>query len=144
MIRLFKDKDAKDCSEIMLKCIGQFKNYSRENKKFLVKVSQPNSLIEKSKNLLFYVYEKEGKILGTGAFDKGEIRTMFVDPEHQKKGIGQKILDFLIKQTKSKDCTKVWLGANPEAEGFYKKKGFRKIREDNEFNFRTIIMEKKI
>jgi len=144
MIRLFKEKDAEECSRIMLKCIEQFDNYTKENKDFLVKMSQPDKLIEKSKKLLFYIYEENEKILGTGVLDNGEIRTMFVDPEYQGKGIGRKILDFLIKLAKSKGYHKVWVGANPEAEGFYKKQGFKKIREENDFNFRTIIMERKI
>lgn len=128
----------------MLKCIEQFDNYTKENRDFLIKVSQPDSLIKKSKKLLFYVYEENGKILGTGAFDKGEVRTMFIALEYQGKGIGRKILDFLIKLAKFKKYNKVWLGANPEAEGFYKKQGFKRIREENDFNFRTIVMEKEI
>lgn len=144
MIRPFKKEDAERCSKIMLKCIKQFDSYTKENKDFLIKMSQIDKLIEKAQKTMFYVYEKDGEILGTGVFNNGEIRTMFIDPKHQRKGIGKKILGFLIKLAKSKGYNKVWVGVNPDAEKFYKKQGFKKIREENDFNFRTIIMEKEI
>ena len=69
---------------------------------------------------------------------------MFIEPSKQKKGIGTEILNYLIKLAKSKGYSKVWAGANPDAEEFYTKKGFIKKEEKNDFNFRIIIMEKEI
>jgi len=142
MIKIFNDGDAKRCSEIMLKCVDKFEGYSKENKDFLIKMSQPDKLIEKARKTMFYVYQENGKILGTGVFDNGEIRTMFVDPEYQGKGIGERILKFLVNLGKSKGYKRFFLGANPEAEGFYEKMGFIKTGETNDFNFRTINMER--
>ncbi|MFA5174576.1 MAG: GNAT family N-acetyltransferase [Candidatus Pacearchaeota archaeon] len=143
MIRIFKQEDAKICSKIMIKCIHKnLTSLSKENKEFMIKMSQPDKLIEKSQKVLFYVYEIENKILGTGALDRDEIRTMFVDPIYQKKGIGKEMLNFLINLAKSKGYKRIWLGASIEAEGFYKKQGFKKFNEKNDFNFKVIEMEK--
>lgn len=145
MIRPFKEEDARRCSKIMLDCINQnLKSLTKENKTFMIKVSQPESLIKKSNEVKLFVYEKEGKILGTGAFGDGEIRTMFVHPEIQGESIGKEILEFLISLAKSKGFKRVFLKSSFEAEKFYEKQGFQKIEENNDFDFITILMEKKI
>jgi len=144
MIRRFKEEDAKECSKILLRCIDQSLSLKGENLNFMIKKSQPKSLIEKSKKVLLFVYEENGKILGTGALDNDEIRTMFVKPEKQREGIGIKMLNFLIKEAKSKGFKRVWLKSSPKAEEFYQKQGFRRIRVRTDFNFKTIEMEKVI
>jgi len=145
MIRKFKDDDAEECSKIMLNCIGKnLISLNKKNRDFMIKCSLPESLIKKSKEVFLFVYEKDGKIFGTGAFDKGEIRTMFVNPLLQKKGIGKKMLNFLIDFAKSKNYKKVFLKSSLEAEKFYGKQRFKKTGENNDFNFRTIEMEKEI
>jgi len=145
MIRKFKNSDAKECREIMLNCIDKnLTSLTKDNKDFMIKCSQPENLIKKSREVSFFVYEEKGKIIGTGAFDEGEIRTMFIHPELQKKGRGRKILNFLIELAKSKGYKKVFLKSSPEAEEFYKKQRFKRTGEKNDFNFKTIEMEKEI
>ena len=142
-IRKFKKEDAKQCSKLILECIEKNLSLNEKNKKFMIKKSQPKNLIEKSEKLSLFVYDSNGEILGTGALDKNEIRTMFVKPKMQVKGIGKKILNFLINKAQSKGLKKVWLKSSPEAEIFYKKQGFKKIKVRNDYNFKTIEMEKE-
>ncbi|MFH1787167.1 MAG: GNAT family N-acetyltransferase [archaeon] len=145
MIRLFKQKDAKQCSKIMLDCIeNNLKSLTKENKAFMIEVSQVEELIKKSNEIQLFVYEKNNEILGTGAFDNGEIRTMFIKPFLQGKGLGKEIINFLINLAKKKNFKKIFLKASPEAEKFYEKQGFKKTGENNDFNFRTILMERLI
>lgn len=143
-IRRFKKEDAKQCSKLILECIEKNLSLNAKNKKFMIEKSQPKNLIKKSEKLSLFVYDSNEKILGTGALDKNEIRTMFVKPKMQVKGIGKKILNFLIDKAKGKGLKKVWLKSSPETETFYKKQGFRKIKVRNDYNFKTIEMEKKI
>lgn len=110
----------------------------------MIKNRQPENLVKKSKEIHLFVYERDGMVIGTGAFDKGEIRTMFVNPESQGKRIGTEMLNFLINLAKQKNFKKVFLKSSPEAEKFYEKQWFAKIGENNDFKFRTILMERKI
>lgn len=145
MIRKFKKDDAKECSRILLDCIRiDLTSLSKENRDFMVKVSQSETLIKKSMEVEFFVLEKEGKIVGTGAFDNGEIRTMFVDSKLQGKGFGKEMLEFLIKYAKEKNFAKVFLKSSLEAEKFYESQGFKKTGENNDFNFRVILREKEV
>lgn len=141
MIRKFNTQDAEKVSQIILECIENSLNYKEKNKEFMIMMSQPEKLIEKSLKVDFFVNEYKGEIIGTGCFDKGEIRTMFLLPKLQGKGFGKEMLNFLIKYAKSKGYKKVFLYSSPEAEGFYKKYGFLKIKDDYDFDFHSIYME---
>ncbi|MEE4354922.1 MAG: GNAT family N-acetyltransferase [Desulfococcaceae bacterium] len=48
-----------------------------------------------------------------------------VHPDYQGIGLGKKIVQYLVNQ--SKDHTKIILYANPGKEGFYAKLGFKKM-----------------
>lgn len=144
MIRRFENKDAEKCSEIIFECIEKSLSYEGENKRFMIEMSSPENLIEKSKKRDLFVFEEDKIILGTGGLDKDEIKTMFVNPSFQKRGIGSKILNFLIDFAKTKGYSRAWCKASPEAEIFYSKNGFKKIRDDYEYDFHSIIMEKKL
>ena len=144
MIRKFKIEDALGASKVILECIEKSLNYKQKNKEFMIAMSQPEKLIEKSLKLDFFVKEHNGKIIGTGCFDKGEIRTMFVLPKLQGKGFGKEILQFLIKYAKSKGYKNIFLYSSPEAEGFYNKFGFIKIKDNYDFDFHSIYMEMHI
>lgn len=144
MIRRFKTEDAEQCSKIMLDCIENSLDYKGENKDFMIKMSSPEKIIEKSEKMDFFVFVKTNKILATGGFNNGEIKTMFVSPVQQKKGIGKEMLFFLIEHAKSLRYKKVFLKASPEAEGFYEKHGFIKIKDRYDHDFHVVEMEMNI
>jgi GNAT superfamily N-acetyltransferase len=78
-----------------------------------------------------WVGEIDNRIVGFAIADLKEnnIWALFLDPDFQKKGIGQRLhemmLDWYFAQTKNK----VWLGTacNTRAEKFYRKAGWTKV-----------------
>jgi N-acetylglutamate synthase-like GNAT family acetyltransferase len=144
MIRKFKSSDAKKASQVILECVENSLSYEGKNKEFMVMMSQPEKLIEKSLKSDFFVNEYKGEIIGTGGFDKGEIKTMFILPKLQRRCFGKEMLNFLIEYAKSKGHEKVFLYSSPAAEGFYKKQGFLKIEDNYDFDFHTIYMERNL
>ncbi|MGN6531319.1 MAG: GNAT family N-acetyltransferase [Ginsengibacter sp.] len=78
-----------------------------------------------------WVCEIDNRIVGFAIADlKGNnIWALFLNPEFEKKGIGQQLhkimLDWYFVQTK----TKVWLATafNTRAENFYRKAGWREV-----------------
>jgi GNAT superfamily N-acetyltransferase len=88
-----------------------------------------------------WVCEIENKIVGFAVVDLKEnnIWALFIDPEFEKKGIGQKLhkimLDWYFSQTKET----VWLGTdiNTRAEKFYRKAGWTEVglNGSNEIKF---------
>jgi GNAT superfamily N-acetyltransferase len=76
-----------------------------------------------------YIAENEGEIAGYGRAIPGEVVSIFVDPIAGRKGIGKALLNYGL-QMALKDHKKVELEATLNAEGFYKKHGFVKVRND--------------
>jgi GNAT superfamily N-acetyltransferase len=78
-----------------------------------------------------WICEIDNKIVGFAIVDLKEynIWAIFIDPEYENRGIGQKLhnimLDWYFDQTKNK----VWLGTAPNtrAEKFYRKAGWNYI-----------------
>ena len=78
----------------------------------------------------FLVAEVDGVIIGCGALhvmweDLGEIRTLAVDPEHARRGIGGRILDGLI--TRAKELGLARLFCLTFEVDFFRSRGFGEI-----------------
>ena len=91
----------------------------------------PLSLSELYDNIRnFYVYERDGRILGCGAlhvtWDKlGEIRSVAIHGSKQKTGIGKKIVRMCLKEARQLGLEKVFvLTYKP---GYFKKFGFKDV-----------------
>ena len=81
----------------------------------------------------FFVAKLGDKTVGFGRiFDHGdyfEIGSLGVDYYHREKGIGVKILSFLVKEARRMDVTKQIYGVT-HRPGFVKKAGFKEITEN--------------
>jgi len=94
----------------------------------------PRSLNELYENLRDYsVFEENGEILGCCALhvsweDLAEVKSLAVKPEHTGKGIGRKLVEECLAETKELGIRKVFaLTFNPE---YFEKRGFRKIEKE--------------
>jgi len=108
-------------------------NFSTEGKKYFQKVTSDN-------NYLTVIAEENNKVIGyvtteikddySYKKDKGqifEICNIFVEEEHRKQGIGQKLIDFAEKEARSKGIKKFTVSAhcmNENALAFYKRIGY--------------------
>ena len=78
----------------------------------------------------------EGKIVGSATFlietkfihnggKVGHIEDVVVDKKHQRKGIGEKIIIYLLRYAKDQGCYKTILDCTDEVKPFYEKLGFK-------------------
>jgi GNAT superfamily N-acetyltransferase len=103
--------------------------YSKEQIEAWLEGRSPEGYHEAINKGDMYVAEDNGKMLGFGHAIPGEILAIFVDPNSQKKGVGKLLLDHGLKIALT-DHKKVKVESTINAEGFYKKYGFVKIRDD--------------
>ena len=81
----------------------------------------------------FVVAEKEGRFVGCGALrDFGsnlyEVRSLAVDPETVGKGIGSRIVEYLVERARGKKPCRVFaLTYHPE---LFIRKGFRRVSKE--------------
>ena len=55
----------------------------------------------------------------------GHIEDVVVDKKHQRKGIGEKIIIYLLRYAKDQGCYKTILDCADEVKPFYEKLGFK-------------------
>jgi len=80
---------------------------------------------------LFLVGESDGEIVATvmGGYEghRGWINYLAVSPQHQRKGYGREIMEFVEQQIQQKGCPKINLqirGTNTQAAAFYQAIGY--------------------
>ena len=75
-----------------------------------------------------------------------QIRGMAVLIDHQKKGFGEKLIDFAENELKLLTCNLIWFNARTSAIGFYQKMNYTQI--GTPFNIEKVgehvVMFKKI
>ena len=80
---------------------------------------------------LFLVGESRGEIVATvmGGYEghRGWINYLAVSPQHQRKGYGREIMEFVEQRIQQKGCPKINLqirGTNTQAAAFYQAIGY--------------------
>lgn len=84
------------------------------------------------------------KIIGTASLDRDVVRSVFVDPAHQKGGIGRHLMDVIHVTAARAGISAVRVPSSITAERFYTALGYQKIRDEFHGAERTIVMEKRL
>lgn len=83
---------------------------------------------EKAKEIEYFVAEDidSGRILGVIGLKRNELRTFFVDPDYQGKGVGSKLYKKLEETAKARGIRVLILEGSPLGEPVYTHFGFSK------------------
>jgi predicted N-acetyltransferase YhbS len=84
------------------------------------------------------------RVVGTAGLDGNVVRTMFVAPEVQNKGIGRRLVHELEHRARAKGITTLSVPSSITAEPFYAKLGFVAVRDSYHGAERTIVMERRL
>ncbi|CAN5679991.1 GNAT family N-acetyltransferase [soil metagenome] len=80
-----------------------------------------------------YVAEREGEIIGFYALavedQKAELEHMWVSPKYIGTGVGKELFIHSIQIAAGYNVSEVMISADPNAEGFYQRRGARRIGE---------------
>jgi len=149
-IRKAKSKDAKEISKLRINNIKNIVSKSY-NKKWINKLIEWNS-VEHIKNHIknrdvFCMAEKD-KILGTVDLEGNKLGSLYIKSEIVGKGIGKKLLIFIEEYARKKKLKKLYLYTTKNAFNFYKKFGYRLLKEEvvkieGVIN-KDLIMEKRL
>ena len=132
-IRRFKEKDAVIVSDLIRNTIkiSNAKDYPPEIIKILDESETPEHVCERASWTHFYVVEDNEVIIGCGAIgpywgkeDESSLFTIFVDPAHQKKGIGKLIIDTLESDEFFLRAKRIEIPASVTGVPFYQKMGY--------------------
>lgn len=103
--------------------------YNEEQIRVWLDGRSPKDYIEKINKGEIYVAQEKDDVIGYIHAIPGEIVAIFVDPTLHKKGVGKLLLEHGLKIA-LKDHKKVKVEATINAESFYRKNGFVKVKDD--------------
>jgi N-acetylglutamate synthase-like GNAT family acetyltransferase len=89
-----------------------------------------------------FVAEMDNRVVGTASLDGHALRTMFVLPDVQGRGIGRLLVQRIERVARERQLAILTVPATVTAEAFYARLGFTAVREAYHGEERTIIMER--
>jgi len=132
-IRLLREEEAPQVSELIRKTIriSNTKDYPVELMDRLIEIETPEHVRERAGWTHFYVVTDGNQIIGCGAIgpywgreEESSLFTIFVDPDHQRKGIGRMIMDTLEKDEYFLRAKRIEIPASITGVPFYLKSGY--------------------
>ena len=146
-IRKFKREDARKVSYLIRKTLIEvnIKDYPQNVIQFMYENYSPRRIIEKSSNRLMYVAVEDERILGTVSLKDNLILALFVNPKFHGRGIGTKLMNHIESVARKRGYKIVSLPSSVTAYEFYKKLGYKKVRDEYSPQYgQAVIMEKSL
>lgn len=86
----------------------------------------------------------DGEVVGTASLQGSTVRTVFVAPRCQGRGIGAALMTRVERRANAREIVKLVVPSSVTAEGFYRRIGYTKVSDRYSGAERTIIMEKDL
>ena len=131
LIRDFEISDANLVFKIIKDCFENLKigGHNSEGMKMQIAGNSPEILIERAKTVHYITALINNKVVGIGGYDNEKIHTLFVSRKCQRSGIGEKLLDEIIKRAKQENIESLITWSTFYARNFYEKNGFKMVKE---------------
>jgi len=147
IVRAFENDDATMLSKIIFKNLDaiKVKRYPTSIVDEVRKHSTPEAIQNLAKEKQIFVAEFDNKIVGLACLDTNTISTVFTDPDLHRKGIGRVLSEQIEVEAAKKGFQYVQAYANKLNVGFYRKLGYKDIKEIEDDNgTKKMLMRQKI
>jgi ribosomal protein S18 acetylase RimI-like enzyme len=104
--------------------------YSAEAREFFKNVHNGQNILNDATAGYTIVAERKGEILGTGTLLGSTLRRVYVNPNHQHRGIGKLLARELEKRASNDKLTVLDIDATPVSRKFWESMGFKIEKED--------------
>ena len=146
LIRIAINADAPAISRTIIKTLRE-SNAQDYSSKIIDQVTQsfsPQAILHLLTQRQVLVATIDSHIVATASLDQDVIRSVFVDPSYQGKGIGRGLMEGIQSIAINAGLNLLRVPSSITAEGFYASLGFKKIRDAFHESERTIIMAKTL
>ena len=99
-------------------------HYCPEAVRFFENYHDEQAILGDARDGCTLVFEKAGRIVGTGTLAGNEIKRVFVDPACQRQGVGRLIMEQLENRAAATGVATVRLDASLPARDFYERLGY--------------------
>ncbi|MGY5778806.1 GNAT family N-acetyltransferase [Rhizobium sp. LEGMi135b] len=145
-IRPASEADAEAISGVILAALRESnaKDYSPDIIARVAESFSPAGVRRLMSSRTVFVAIDEGSLVGTASLDGAVVRTMFVSPSAQKRGVGASLMAAIERMARAGGITALSVPSSITAQGFYEKLGFNAVGENFHGDERTIVMERSL
>jgi GNAT superfamily N-acetyltransferase len=143
-IRPALEDDANDISAVILRALRETnaKDYTDEIIARVERSFSPDAVRELMGKRTVLVAALGSRVVGTASLDGSVVRTVFVAPDVQARGIGKLPMAEIERTARGRSIAALTVPSSVTAETFYAKLGFKAVRDSYHGDERTIIMER--
>lgn len=145
LIRMATREDAANISELIVNTlrVSNGRDYSPDVIEQVQRSFSPQAVLVLLGKRQVYVATLNQHIVATASLDQDVVRSVFVEPGCQGKGLGKRLMERLQSVAVSQGFNKLHVPSSITAEGFYRSLGFDRVRDEYHGAERTIIMQKQ-
>jgi len=145
-IRLAREDDAADISAVILRALRETnaKDYTGEIIKRVERSFSPDAVHQLIGKRTVFVASMGSRVVGTAGLDGSVVRTVFVAPDIQARGIGKRLMAEIARTARERSIPSLTVSSSITAEAFYARLGFKALRDSYHDDERTIIMERSL
>jgi N-acetylglutamate synthase-like GNAT family acetyltransferase len=146
LIRNAMDTDAPAISQTIINALRQSnaQDYSPEIIDQVAQNFSPPAILQLLAQRQILVATVDNHIVATASLDQDVVRSVFVDPSYQGKGLGRHLMARIQSIAINAGLNLLRVPSSITAEGFYASLGFEKVRDEFHKSERTIIMTKTL
>ena len=145
-IRRFQETDARKVVNIIRRALLEVnsRDYPLSMLKAMCKRFTPTSIKEKAKTGHTYVAVESNEVVGTARLKENTISTLFILPTKMGRGIGRRLMEQVEKKAKEDGYSFIQVPSSLTAVSFYRKMGYKKVKEVYSKEYGKNIIMKKI
>ncbi|MCK1716335.1 GNAT family N-acetyltransferase [Bradyrhizobium sp. 141] len=143
-IRSARANDTSEISAVILRALRETnaKDYTDEIIERVERSFSPDAVLQLIGKRTVFVATIGSRVVGTASLDGSVVRTVFVAPDVQARGIGKRLMAEIERTARERNIASLTVPSSVTAEAFYARLGFVAVRDSYHGDERTIIMER--
>ena len=143
-IRPAVEDDADDISAVILRTLRETnaKDYASGIIERIAQGFGQSAVLQMIGKPTVFVATIGSRVVGTASLDGSVVRTVFVAPDVQARGIGKLLMAEIERTARERHIPRLAVPSSLTAETFYARLGFSAVRDSYHGDERTIIMER--
>ncbi|GMO25618.1 GNAT family N-acetyltransferase [Bradyrhizobium sp. TM233] len=145
-IRPAREDDADGISGVILRALRETnaKDYTNEIIERVERGFSPDAVRQLIGKRSVFVAAIGSRVVGTASLDGSVVRTVFVAPDVQARGIGKRLMAEVERAARERNIPALTVPSSVTAEIFYARLGFSAVRDSDYGDERTIVMERSL
>jgi len=146
MIRPALESDAGAISVVILRALRETnaRDYTEEIIERVARSFSPQAVLQLIDKRQVLVATIGSRVVGTASLEDSVVRTVFVDPDLQSRGIGKLLMAEVEHLARERNVQVLTVPSSITAETFYARLGFMAVRDSYHGDERTIIMQRAL